>query len=106
MHHARPESRSGAMLEFAWGPWWSSYLALTYHATTPSAGSITQGADMQNPDDYKGYFILGANVRVILDGFGTFTLLASKILLESGLGTMDADGVGHAVINPDQWYPL
>jgi hypothetical protein len=61
---------------------------------------------MQNPDDYKGLFILGANVRVILDGFGTFTLLASKILLESGLGTIDAEGVGHAVINPDQWYPL
>ncbi|MBN1204857.1 MAG: hypothetical protein JXB05_08030 [Myxococcaceae bacterium] len=61
---------------------------------------------MQNLDDLKDTQILGANVRVILDGFGSFTLLASKILLETGLGTMDAEGVGMAVIDPEQWYPL
>jgi hypothetical protein len=61
---------------------------------------------MQNPEDYKDFQILGANVRVILDGFGSFTLLASKILLETGLGTMDAEGIGMAVIDPAKWYPL
>jgi hypothetical protein len=61
---------------------------------------------MQNPDDYKDIQILGAAVRVILSGFGSFTLLASKILLESGLGTMDAEGIGMAQLDPNRWYPL
>ncbi len=38
-------------------------------------------------------------------GFGSFTLLASKILLESGLGTVD-DDVGMAQIVPTTYYPL
>jgi hypothetical protein len=61
---------------------------------------------MANYDDYKDYSILGGNVQVILDGFGSFTLLASKILLECGLGTMDAEGVGMAKLDPEGWYPL
>jgi hypothetical protein len=60
---------------------------------------------MQNPDDFKEYQILGANVQVIMDGFGTFTLLASKMLLEAGLGVADPD-TGLAVLQPDKWYPL
>lgn len=58
-----------------------------------------------NPDDYKEFQILGANLKAILDGFGSFTLLASKILLESGLGTMDND-IGMAQIVPTTYYPL
>jgi hypothetical protein len=61
---------------------------------------------MPNPEDFKDYQILGSNVSVILDGFGSFTLLASKILLESGLGKIDAEGVGMAVLEPEKWYPL
>jgi hypothetical protein len=61
---------------------------------------------MPSPEEYKGYQILGSNVSVILDGFGSFTLLASKILLESGLGTIDSEGVGMAQLVPDKWYPL
>jgi hypothetical protein len=61
---------------------------------------------MQNPDDYKDFQILGANLKAILAGFGSFTLLASKILLELGLGTIDAEGIGMAEIDPDKWYPL
>jgi hypothetical protein len=61
---------------------------------------------MQNPEDYKNIQILGAVVQVVLDGFGSFTLLASKILLESGLGKMDAEGVGMAQLEPTKWYPL
>lgn len=59
-----------------------------------------------NPDDYKEFQILGANLKAILDGFGSFTLLASKILLESGLGTMDKEGIGMAQIDPSTYYPL
>ena len=54
---------------------------------------------MPTPEDYKDFQILGSNVTVILDGFGSFTLLASKILLESGLGKPDAEGVGMAVLD-------
>jgi hypothetical protein len=61
---------------------------------------------MQTPDDYKDLQILGANVQVIMSGFGSFTLLASKILLESGLGKIDDEGVGMAVLDANQWYPL
>jgi hypothetical protein len=61
---------------------------------------------MQNPEDYKDYQILGANLQTILDGFGSFTLLASKILLEAGLGTIDDEGIGLAKLDPAQWYPV
>jgi hypothetical protein len=61
---------------------------------------------MQDPKNFKDFQILGASVRVIMDGFGAFTLLASRILLEHGLGTEDAGGLGLAVIDPDRWYPL
>ncbi len=61
---------------------------------------------MQNPEDYKEYQVLGANLQTILDGFGSFTLLASKILLESGLGTIDDEGIGMVKIDPAKWYSV
>lgn len=61
---------------------------------------------MQTPEDYKDYQVLGANIQVILDGFGAFTLLASKLLLESGVGKVDDEGVGIAKFDADQWYPM
>jgi hypothetical protein len=57
-----------------------------------------------NPDDFTPYKILGSNVQVILDGFGSFTLLASKIMAESGLGTPDKDGLVKLV--PTEWYSV
>ena len=61
---------------------------------------------MLNPDDYKDYQILGSNVQVILDGFGSFTLLASKLLLEAGLGESDEEGIGMVKLEPTRWYPV
>jgi len=61
---------------------------------------------MLNPEEFHEYQILGSNVQVILDGFGSFTLLASKILLDSGLGTMDDEGIGLAKLDPSKWYPV
>jgi hypothetical protein len=61
---------------------------------------------MQNPDKFRDFQLLGANLQTILDGFGTFTLLASKILLESGLGTVDEEGIGLAKLDPAHWYPV
>jgi hypothetical protein len=61
---------------------------------------------MQNPDDYKEFQVLGANIQTILDGFGSFTLLASKILLEVGLGKMDDEGIGLVKLDPTSWYPV
>lgn len=61
---------------------------------------------MKQASDYAEFQILGANLKAILGGFGSFTLLASKILLELGLGTVDKEGVGMAEIDPDKWYPL
>ncbi|WP_044187469.1 hypothetical protein [Hyalangium minutum] len=61
---------------------------------------------MPNSENYKEYQTLGSTVQVTLDGFGSFTLLASKILLECGLGEMDTDGVGMAKLDPEKWYPL
>jgi hypothetical protein len=60
----------------------------------------------RHPDDFREYSILGSNVQTILDGFGTFTLLASKILLDLGLGTEDSQGIGLVKLIPTQWYPL
>ncbi|WP_224361538.1 hypothetical protein [Hyalangium versicolor] len=61
---------------------------------------------MANYEELKDIQIIGACVQSILDGFGHFTLLASKILLESGLGTVDKEGVGVAQLEPNTWYPL
>lgn len=61
---------------------------------------------MANYENYKEYQTLGSTVQVTLDGFGSFTLLASKILLECGLGEMDTEGIGMAKLDPNKWYPL
>lgn len=48
--------------------------------------------------------VLGANLQIVLDGFGSFSLLAYKILLDEGLGTTDRTGV--VKFEPGAWYPL
>jgi hypothetical protein len=60
----------------------------------------------RKPEDFSEYTNLGANVQTILDGFGSFTLLASKILLEEGLGVIDDEGVGLAKLDAQTWYPV
>jgi hypothetical protein len=59
---------------------------------------------MWNKEDLKKYQVLGSSIQSTLGGFGSFTLLASKFLLEEGLGTPDETMM--AQLNPDQWYPL
>ncbi|MFE8599614.1 hypothetical protein [Archangium violaceum] len=48
--------------------------------------------------------VLGANLQIVIDGFGSFTLIANKILLEEGLGS--DDGTGAVKFEPSAWYPL
>lgn len=59
---------------------------------------------MWNKDDLKKYQVLGSSIQGTLGGFGSFTLLASKFLLEEGLGTPDDTMM--AQLNPHEWYPL
>jgi hypothetical protein len=58
----------------------------------------------RKPEDFAAYQNLGANIQSILDGFGAFTLLASIILLEEGLGVMDEMGL--AQVDLKKWYPV
>ncbi|MDY7229356.1 hypothetical protein [Hyalangium rubrum] len=59
---------------------------------------------VKNRDDFKDYQVLGANLQNIMGGFGSFTLIASKFLLEEGIGT--ADEMMMVQFKPDGWYPL
>jgi hypothetical protein len=58
----------------------------------------------KNWDELKKYQVLGANLQNILGGFGSFTLIASKLLLEEGIGTPDESMMVN--FEPDRWYPL
>jgi hypothetical protein len=59
---------------------------------------------MWNKDDLQQYQVLGANLKSIMEGFGSFTLIASKFLLNEGIGTPDETML--AQFEPNQWYPL
>ncbi|MDY7224779.1 hypothetical protein [Hyalangium rubrum] len=59
---------------------------------------------MWNRDDLKQFQVLGANLQNIMGGFGSFTLIASKFLLEGGIGTPDDTMM--AQFEPARWYPL
>jgi hypothetical protein len=48
--------------------------------------------------------VLGANLQIVIDGFGSFTLIAHRILLEEGLGA--DDGTGAVKFEAGAWYPL
>jgi hypothetical protein len=47
--------------------------------------------------------ITGNNLAMILDAFGPFELLASRYLLDAGVGT---EKDGHCVLDRNGWYPL
>jgi hypothetical protein len=59
---------------------------------------------MWNRDDLKDFQILGANMQAIMGGFGSFTLIASKFLINAGIGTPDENMI--AQFEPAKWYPL
>ncbi|HLL02807.1 MAG TPA: hypothetical protein VK539_19650 [Myxococcaceae bacterium] len=57
-----------------------------------------------NRDELKQFHVLGANLQNIIGGFGSFTLIASKFLLEEGIGTPDDTMMAH--FDAEKWYPL
>jgi hypothetical protein len=59
---------------------------------------------MWNKEELKNYQVIGRSIQSIMAAFGSFTLVASKFLLEEGIGTPDETMV--AQIDPDAWYPL
>ncbi len=54
--------------------------------------------------DLDSIEVSGTSALAIMNGFRSFTLLASKLLLEESIGTKGPDGL--AVIHPQEWYPL
>jgi hypothetical protein len=60
---------------------------------------------MQTPDQFADVDVLGANLQSIVDGFGNFSLLGNRFLLNEGLGT-SVGGDGSITFQKDQWYPL
>ncbi|HEX8703560.1 MAG TPA: hypothetical protein VF815_32290 [Myxococcaceae bacterium] len=59
---------------------------------------------MWSKEDLKQFQVLGSSLQSIMGGFGSFTMLASKFLLEEGLGTPDDTMI--AQLEPNKWYPL
>lgn len=59
---------------------------------------------MWNDEDLKQFQVLGANLKNIMGGFGSFTLIASKLMLAEGIGTPDETMM--VQFQPEQWYPL
>jgi len=59
---------------------------------------------MWDRESLKQFQVIGSSLQSIMGGFGSFTLLASKFLLEEGIGTPDDTMM--AVLEPNKWYPL
>lgn len=59
---------------------------------------------MQTFDKFADVDVLGANLQSIVDGFGTFSILGNRILLDEGLGIEGRDG--SISFEKDKWYPL
>ena len=59
---------------------------------------------MAHHDDYTHFQVLGANLRNIIAGFGSFGVLGSQIMIEEKLGTAGPNGM--IQVEPEQWYPL
>src|SRR6185295_5681335 len=53
---------------------------------------------------FRGTEVFGANVQLILDAFGHFKSVASKVLLDNGMGKRGADGL--VEFEREAWYPL
>ncbi|WP_257452958.1 hypothetical protein [Archangium lipolyticum] len=59
---------------------------------------------MRSHIDAGKFQVLGSNLQIVIDGFGSFTLIAKSILVEEGLGT--EDGSGAVKFDAGRWYPL
>jgi hypothetical protein len=59
---------------------------------------------MRSHTDFGRFQVLGSNLQIVIDGFGSFTLIANSILVEEGLGTHD--GSGTVKFDGSRWYPL
>ncbi|WP_434390747.1 hypothetical protein [Melittangium boletus] len=59
---------------------------------------------MQTFEQFSDVSVLGSNLQAIVDGFGTFSILGNRILLDEGLGSEGRDGSIN--FQKDQWYPL
>jgi hypothetical protein len=66
-------------------------------------GLFSEGV-MNQRESFVGIGVLGNNMAAIMQGFGTFSLLASKFLLNESIG--QDDGAGNAVFEPNHSYPL
>jgi hypothetical protein len=55
-------------------------------------------------NEYKGIEVSGRVVFGLMKAFGQFKALASKYLLEEGVGQKGPDGI--AVVDPESWYPM
>jgi hypothetical protein len=59
---------------------------------------------MRSQIDPGKFQVLGSNLQIVIDGFGSFTLIANSILVEEGLGAHD--GSGTVKFDAARWYPL
>lgn len=55
-------------------------------------------------NEYKGIEVSGRTITALLQAFGQFKTLATKYLLEEGIGQKGADGV--VSVDPAAWYPM
>jgi hypothetical protein len=60
---------------------------------------------MRNYEEFENYRVLGAAIQpTVVTGFGNFSILASRVLLDEKLGKDDGKGV--ATFDPNEWCPL
>ncbi len=59
---------------------------------------------MQGHIDAGHFQVLGANLQIVIDGFGSFPIIANKVLLDEGLGT--SNGTEAVKFDAEGWYPL
>jgi hypothetical protein len=55
-------------------------------------------------DTLKDIDVFGANINIVFESFGSFTIVASSFLLAEGIGK--ASPTGEAVVDQNSWYPL
>ncbi len=59
---------------------------------------------MRSFNEFKGIEVSGRTLTALVQAFGQFKALASKYLLEEGIGQKGPDGV--VVVEPEAWYPM
>jgi hypothetical protein len=57
-----------------------------------------------NAKSFENIQVLGSNLSNVMHAFGNFELLASRVMLDEGLGTESRQGV--VQFDKDQWYPV